>query len=61
MNLALIAYARTHYNGGTREDLTNIHVFYCSQRSSYLFVHQTLPLSVFFPQVDELSYLEEEG
>ena len=61
MNRVLIAYAMTCYNGGTREDLKNIHTFQCSQRSFYLFVHGALPLSVFFPQVEELSHLEKEG
>ena len=61
VNLVLIAYAMTRYKGGTREDLTNIHAFQCAQRSFYLFVHQALPLSIFFPQVEELSRLEEEG
>ena len=61
MNLLLIAYMMTRYSGGTREDLTNIHAFQCWQRSFYLFVHRALPLSVFFPQVEELSHLEEEG
>ena len=48
-------------HGFTREDLTNICAFQCSQRSSSLFVHRALPLSVFFLLVKELSYLEEEG
>ena len=61
MNLALIAYVMTHYNGGTRYDLINIHAFQCSQRSSSLFVHQVLPLSDFFLHVEELSHLGEEG
>ena len=61
VNLVLIAYVMTHYNGGTREDLTNIHAFQYLQRSFYLFVHRALPLSVFFLQVEELSHLEEEG
>ena len=61
MNLVLTAYAMTRYSGGTREDLTNIHAFQCSQKSFYLFMHRALPRSVFFPQVQELSYLEEEG
>ena len=61
MNLVLIAYAMTRYSGVTREDLTNIHDFQYSQRSFYLFVHRALPLSVFFPQVEELSRLKEEG
>ena len=61
MNLVLIAYAMTRYNGSTREDLANIHAFQCSQRSFYVFVHRALPMSVFFPHVEELSHLEEEG
>ena len=48
MNLVLTAYAMTRYSGGTREDLTNIHAFQCSQRSFYLFMHRALPWSVFF-------------
>ena len=37
------------YSGGKREDLTNICAFQCSQKSSFLFVHQALPVSIFFP------------
>ena len=47
-NLVLIAYAMTRYSSGTREDLTNIYAFQCSQRSFYVFLHQALPLSIFF-------------
>ena len=53
MNLALIAYVLTQYNGGARYDLINIRVFHCLQRSSSLFVHRVLPLSLFFLQVEE--------
>ena len=48
MNLVSIAYTMTCYNGGTIEDLTNIHVFQCSQRIFYLFEHRALPLSCLF-------------
>ena len=61
MNFVLITYMMTHCIGGTRDHLTNIHAFQCSQMSFCLFVHRAIPRSIFFLHVEELSYLEKEG